>query len=148
MLPASKRPLSNTLSSLCFALSVLIHCPFRPVLFSLANQRQFVSELNVTSVFPQVRCLSQFTGFLSNREMLEKKYLVSQVCKVALTLAPQSKWKRQTENCPPFYGSFRWETKKWLTSKSSEHYSPEGVPLGLSALHFWYWNILWQGETE
>lgn len=48
------------------------------MLFSLADQRQFVSELNVTSIFPQVRCLNQFMSFLSNREMLEK-YLVSQV---------------------------------------------------------------------
>lgn len=53
--------------------------PFQAVmLFSLADQRQFVSELNVTSIFPQVRCLNQFMSFLSNREMLEK-YLVSQV---------------------------------------------------------------------
>lgn len=48
------------------------------MLFSLADQKQFVSELNVTSIFPQVRCLNQFMSFLSNREMLEK-YLVSQV---------------------------------------------------------------------
>ena len=53
--------------------------PFQAVmLFSLADQKQFVSELNVTSIFPQVRCLNQFMSFLSNREMLEK-YLVSQV---------------------------------------------------------------------
>lgn len=96
--PASKHQLSN--ERLLFprlALSVLIHCPFRPVLFSLANQRQFVSELNVTSVFPQVRCLSQFTGFLSNREMLEKKIFGISGLQVALTFTPQ----RETENCPP-----------------------------------------------
>lgn len=53
--------------------------PFQAVmLFSLADQRQLVAELNVTSIFPQVRCLNQFMSFLSNREMLEK-YLVSQV---------------------------------------------------------------------
>ena len=53
--------------------------PFQAVmLFSLADQKQFVSELNVTSIFPQVRHLNQFMSFLSNREMLEK-YLVSQV---------------------------------------------------------------------
>lgn len=56
--------------------------PFQTeMLFSLADQRQFVSELNVTSIFPQVRCLNQFMSFLSNREMLEK-YLVSQVWKL------------------------------------------------------------------
>lgn len=51
------------------------------MLFSLANQRQFVSELNVTSIFPQVRCLNQFMGFLSNRETLENIwYLRSASC--------------------------------------------------------------------
>jgi polyphosphate kinase 2 (PPK2 family) len=77
----SELELSKALSSFPLALYLDL-LPFRAVmLFSLANQRQFVSELNVTSVFPQVRCLNQFMGFLSNSETLEK-YLVSQVYKL------------------------------------------------------------------
>lgn len=72
---------SASAGQLCFLSCPLYFdvLPFQAVvLFSLADQRQFVSELNVTSIFPQVRCLNQFRSFLSNTEMLEK-YLVSQV---------------------------------------------------------------------
>lgn len=68
--------------------------PFQAVIvFSLADQRQFVSELNVTSIFPQVRCLNQFMSFLSNREMLEKTFGISGL-KAALNFGSRTQMKQ------------------------------------------------------